>query len=554
MLVELEIRNYAIIEALHIRLGNQLNILTGETGSGKSILLGALGLILGKRVDSKALYQSSAKCVIEGTFDITRYELQSFFAEHDIEYSPRCIVRREITPDGRSRAFVNDTPVNLKVLQELSGQLVDLHEQFDNQGLSDPAQQIMMLDAIAGSRSSSDQYRQLYQQYKLTLATLEGLQQQRANSLKEVDFVRFQSDEIAALQLRVPDDEDLEARLQALVHADEIRHTLQLTVHQIEEHDNSLLVQMKALQRGLDHAGQYNAPTHALAERLQQLLIELEDLAYEAGQLSEQIETSPAELEALQRRHDKINSLLHKHQVREVAALVALQQAFELQLERFVQVDDKIAVAEQRIEELGRQLGAMALELRSMRKAAVASFDARVNSLLKQLKMEHAHFKIQIEEDEQLKDHGYDHIHFLFAPNKGSGYFLIKEVASGGELARLSLISKSLVAETLSMPTLVFDEIDSGVSGDVAMRMGELLSNLAKQHQVLSITHSPQVAARADTHFSVYKQASGALTTTHVDELSVEQRVVEVATMLSSSPPTETALASAREMMGLVKR
>jgi DNA repair protein RecN (Recombination protein N) len=549
MVCKLEINNYAIIEKLSIEFAGGLNIITGETGSGKSILLGALGLILGKRVDSKVLLSQAKKCIIEGSFEIDNYDLRGFFNEADLDYANPAVIRREINSEGKSRAFINDTPVTLKTLQELTTQLVDLHEQFENLGINDQRQQLKMLDAFAHCSHTRLEYEKQFRVFKSQQSQLKSLQDKQNQAIKQRDYLQFQLDELFALDINISKDAILDQKLSEFEHAEEITAILNHFSYVMEDSDHSILTQIKELRSRLQSIERYHPAVKEVYSRLQQSFIELEDLGYEAKKIADEIELNPEEASLIRERVDKINTLLHKHQVADIALLSELQEKIDAELQDYSNLDDEIEHLKSQRLQSEKSLKKVATQLSESRKKAIPIFEKKVNELLHDFKMEHAAFKIGFNVTEDLLAQGQDDVQFLFAPNKGSDFHEIKKVASGGEMSRLALIIKSLIAGSIDMPTLVFDEIDSGVSGDVAKKMGEILKNLSGKHQVISITHSPQVAANANKHFTVYKENTQNDTKTRVKELDQEGRLIEIATMLSSSPPSKAAIASAKELM-----
>lgn len=549
MICRLEINNYAIIESLVIDFSDQLNIITGETGSGKSILLGALGLILGKRADSKILLNQHKKCIVEGTFDISQYSLTAFFADEDLDFEEKVVIRREINAEGKSRAFINDTPVNLKTLQNLTTQLVDLHEQFENLGINDNRQQIKMLDAFAHALDLRQAYEQLFRKYKSQLTQLRHLEEKQSEAIKQRDYLQFQLEEFLELKIDLKTDAGVEDRLAELEHAEEISTVLGSLAFGIEESELSVLGQIKELKNQLQNIERFHPVARELLVRINQSYVELEDIAYEARKISEQIDLNPELANEIRARVDKINGLIYKHQASDIHNLVKIQTNLEIELQGFFNLDEEIEQLRNQIRNSERETRTVAEELSKKRKASLTIFEEKVNELLKELKMEHAAFRVSCKKSTELLPHGQDEVDFLFAPNKGNDFYEIKKVASGGEMSRLALITKSLVAGSIQMPTLVFDEIDSGVSGDVAKRMGEILHRLADTHQVISITHSPQVAAKASRHYTVYKETTDHEAKTRVRELDPEARIIEIATMLSSSPPSQAAITSAKELI-----
>lgn len=551
MIVRLEIKNYAIIESLSITYSPGLNIITGETGSGKSVLLGALGLILGKRADTKTLFDASKKCVVESEFDIRSYDLASFFEREDLDYDQHVIIRREILPSGKSRAFINDTPASLKQLQSLASHLVDLHQQFDNLGINDPNHQLQMIDALAENEKIIEEYQTQFKVFKKLKSQRESLVSQLQESLKQRDYLEFQLNEFDEIDIQIEEDQKLEQELSFLEHSEEIVTTLNEISSAIESNEHSVESILQSLCQHLAPLIDYHEGVKTLYERLESSVLELEDIAREASSMAEDTEYDPGRVAVMKTRMDKLNQLLYKHQVDDITALVSLQEEMSKQVQDYDHLEEAIASTEGEIQNTSEVLKELAKNLSKRRKNALPAFERDVNSLLKKLKMEHATFKISFDTKETLQVNGMDQIEFLFAPNKGSTFSSIKSVASGGEISRLSLITKSLVARTMHMPTLIFDEIDSGVSGDVALQMGNMLEKLAQEHQIISITHSPQVAAKAESHFSVYKMIDGDNTKAKVKKLKEADRMVEIATMLSSSPPSDAAIQSAKELMGI---
>ena len=551
MIVRLDIKNYTIIESLSITFSPGLNIITGETGSGKSVLLGALGLILGKRADTKTLFDGAKKCVVESEFDVKGYDLASFFEREDLDYDEQVIIRREILPSGKSRAFINDTPASLKQLQSLASHLVDLHQQFDNLGINDPNHQLQMIDALAENEKIIEDYQTQFKLFRQLQSKRESLVSQLQESLKQRDYLEFQLNEFSELDIQIEEDQKLEQELSFLEHSEEIVTTLNEVSAAIESSEHSVESILQSLCQHLAPLVDYHEGVKAIYERLESSILELEDIAREASSMAEDTEYDPGRVAMMKTRMDKINQLLYKHQVDDIAALVSLQEEMSLQVQNYDYLEEAIASTEKDVQKTHEVLKNLANNLSKRRKKVLPAFEKDVNSLLKNLKMEHATFKISFDTAETLQVNGMDRIEFLFAPNKGSSFSAIKSVASGGEISRLSLITKSLVARTMHMPTLIFDEIDSGVSGDVALQMGNMLEKLAEEHQIISITHSPQVAAKAESHFTVYKTIDGESTKAKVKKLEEADRMVEIATMLSSSPPSDAAIQSAKELMGI---
>jgi len=554
MIQTLHISNYAIIEELEIQFSKGLTIMTGETGAGKSIVLGALGLIMGNRVDTKILFQGEKKCIVEGSFDISSYGLKDFFKEYDIDFEEETVIRREITPTGRSRAFVNDTPVNLKILQQLSGCLIDLHQQFDTRDIHDVSFQLRMIDALAGNGKILEQYRLLYRQYKQNESKLSKLIQQSENAAKESDFLSFQLEELNKAELVHGEQKQMEQQLSQLDHAEAIKKKLSGAYQALIEKDQSVINQLRTIAISLNQIRAYHPKLEGLLSKFEGLLLELEETANDFEQIAESTEYNPERIIEYQTRLDLIYRLQHKHHVSEVSNLLQIKEDLQQQLASFADLSEDIVALEKQLKQQKKELLNIAIKLSNRRKQVVPSFQRKVHQLLGQLSMEHARIRVDILPSDQLLPTGTDIVEFLFAPNKGSRFQSIKGTASGGELSRLTLCIKSLVASSIPLPTLIFDEIDAGVSGDVALKMGQILSKLSNEHQVTVITHSPQVASNADVHYFIYKKVIKDNTYTKVKRLTEEERIKAIAAMLSQNPPTDFAIANAKELLAMNSR
>ncbi|MDX1665723.1 MAG: DNA repair protein RecN [Saprospiraceae bacterium] len=552
MIKSLKIQNYALIEDLTIEFSTGLTVITGETGGGKSILLGALGLVLGDRADTKALYDESRKCFVEAVFDIRKYDLQPFFKEEELDYEEELFIRREISPSGKSRAFVNDTPVTLRILDRLSGALIDMHQQFDSLDIHQVSFQLRMIDALAENRPYLEEYRKLYGRYQREKSKLNELEEKNRNSARELEFVNFQLDELEAAQLQEGEQEELEEELSRLSNAEEIKRTLASVYHHLIEDEQSVSSQLDEVGISLGQVAKYDSRLAELDERFDRIKIELEELGKDFEDLGEEIEYDPERIMEVQQRLDQLNRLLNKHQLRSDAELLELKANLEQQKEEFSDLSAEIELLRSSVARNENWLREMALELRQRRQAVTERFENEVKTMLDQLAMEHARLQVEIEPREELGPSGLDVVNFLFAANKGSRLQAIKDVASGGEVSRLTLVTKSLVASAIPLPTLIFDEIDSGISGDVALRMGNILRRLSDEHQVVVITHSPQVASKADAHHFVYKEVREERTVTQVRELDQQERIKEIATMLSQNPPSDSAIQNAKELLSQV--
>ncbi len=551
MIKRLIIKNYAIIEEQEINFSDRLTIITGETGAGKSILLGALGLIMGKRADTKSLYDDAKKCIVEGVFEVSKYNLQAFFEIHDIDYDEEVVVRRELTPSGKSRSFVNDTPVNLKVLQKLSSSLIDLHQQFDTLDIHNISFQLRMIDALAENKSLLHEYQDEFKQYQADKKRLTKLIAQSQNAAKEVDFLSFQLKEFRETVLVEGEQDSLEGELNQLSNAEDIKRTLGTAFQHLSEAEQSLIGQLQQIGQSLISVRNFHPDIEHISDRYDGLVLELQDLVQDFEKIAEATEYDAARIQEIQERLDQIYKLQNKHQVKTVGELMDIQAELEQKLSGFADLSGEIAAIEQSLETRKSLLLKTAEQLSNKRKSVVSGFEDKVHELLGQLSMEHARLKVEVNKLEELNSTGYDEINFLFAPNMGSKFLPIKNVASGGEISRLTICTKSLVASAIPLPTLIFDEIDTGVSGDVALKMGNILHGLANKHQVVSITHTPQIAVKADTHYFVYKKVKGDRTVTNVRLLELEDRIKEVATMLSGNPPSDSAIKNARELLML---
>ncbi len=549
MIRSLQIRNYAIIEELEMDFSKGLTIVTGETGAGKSILLGALGLIMGKRADIKSLYNLEDKCVVEARFDVSRYSLKGFFEENDLDYEDNMVIRREITPSGKSRAFVNDTPVTLNILQDLSSTLVDLHQQFENLDIHQVSFQLRLLDALAENKGRLADYQRRFFQYQANRRRLAELIRRNDSAAKELDFLNFQLEEFNAAQLRAGEQEELEEELSRLTNAEDIKRILAGAFQQLSESELSVIGQLEEIAQALKGISKFDQRLGKFYERFDSVLMELNDLSQEFEGVAEEAEYDPERIMEAQQRLDLIYRLENKHQANSVEELLQIQQGLQEQVDAIGDLSAEIAVLEKETARQEEELLGLAEELSRRRHAVVGGFENEVERMLAQLAMEHARIKAEFTRMEELGPTGFDEVNFLFAANLGSRMQLIKDVASGGELSRLTLVVKSLVASAIPLPTLIFDEIDTGISGDVALKMGNILRKLSNEHQVISITHSPQIASKADVHYFVYKRIKDVRTITEVRMLELEERIHAIATMLSQSPPSDSAIANARELL-----
>ncbi|HLZ88907.1 MAG TPA: DNA repair protein RecN [Puia sp.] len=549
MLQRIQIQNYAIIDALSIDLSQRLNVITGETGAGKSILMGALSLILGDRADTAVLRQRDKKCVVEGVFALGgKKEVAAFFAANDLDVDEEVVIRREIAPSGKSRAFVNDTPVNLEQLRGLSSLLVDLHRQFDTLELGESDFQREVLDALAGQGNRVEDYRGLYRSWQAAARELATLREQQAQFNKELDYNKFLFDELRELNLREKELEELDQELKILNNSEGIKTALSKVYYELKEGEQPLLQQLKTLQHSLQAYAAYHPELSSLAERMSSAQIELQDIAGEVERINEEVGYDPRRIEEINERLSSGYKLLKKHGVQTTGALLEIYRQLEHKLQDSFQVDAGIAAGEKEVNRLLQDAKKAAAVLSKARQAQTGSLEEKVNKLLKQVGMPNARLKVRVLPVE-LNAFGADEVEFLFDANKSERYEPIRKVASGGELSRLMLCIKSLVAESIDLPTLIFDEIDTGISGEAARQVGIILKGLAKKRQVICITHQPQIAGKADAHYFVYKAVKGEAIQTNIRLLSQDERITAIAQMLSGEKPTAAALENAREMV-----
>ena len=549
MLKRLHIRNYALIDRVEIDFSERLTIITGETGAGKSILLGALGLVMGERADTKIFYNDQEKCVVEAWFDVAKYELRDFFEANELDYDPEVVIRRELSPAGKSRGFVNDTPVNNQILQRLTEALVDLHQQFDILDIHNVNFQLRMIDALADNTALLHDYQARYRHYQQDRRQLAELTERSDNAAKEMDFLRFQWDELRQAALQEGEQEQLETELLQLTNAEDIKRSYGAAYNFLGETEQNIVGQLQEIARSWSATRKVSAELNTLSERLDTLIIDLQDIAKECERISENTDHDPQRILEVQDRLNTVYKLQKKHGVPTVAELLQIQENLEKQLGGFTDLGEQISRLEHRVAEHTQHLRGLARLLSERRRIVPAGFEKQVHALLAQLSMPHARLRVDIRETETLTATGADEVQFLFASNVGSKFLPIKDVASGGELSRLTLCTKSLVADAIPLPTLIFDEIDSGVSGDVSLKMGLILQELSNRHQVISITHTPQIAARADKHYFAFKQVQNDRTITHLRILNADERVRALAVMLSGNPPSEAALTTAKELM-----
>ncbi|MBC7886023.1 MAG: DNA repair protein RecN [Saprospiraceae bacterium] len=551
MLKNIEIQNYAIIERLDIAFPDGLTIITGETGAGKSILLGALGLIMGKRVDTKVLYDQQKKCYVEAIFDISSYHLTDFFEEEELDYHEELTIRREIAPGGKSRAFINDSPVTLDILQTLTENLIDIHQQFDILDIQKPTFQLQIIDALAGNKSLLDNYKSQYKSYRKDIISLEGLREKNRNANQEIEFLTFQMNEFIQAELKDNEQVTLEVILQKLTSAEEIKRNSLMVAHALEEDENAIIGQWQGVINQFSSIRHLDSNYEALYTRMISVREEIADISNEASLISEATEYDEEAIHHCTTRLDLIYRLQKKHHVANMENLLDVQTAIQTKLDGYADLTNEMETLQRECIAKEKNLRALAAMLSENRKKIIQAFEKNVHDMLSSLSMEHAYISVKVNELRELNGTGLDEVNILFASNKGSDYLPLKDTASGGEMSRLTLCVKSLVAGAVTLPTLIFDEIDAGLSGAVAQKTGGIIAGLSKKHQVICITHSPQIAARAQSHFWVYKSDTAARSVTSMRELSLDERITEISKMLSGNPPTEAARANAIELINM---
>lgn len=552
MLQSLFIQNYALIEKLDIRFMSGFSVITGETGAGKSIILGAIGLLLGQRADVKSLRTGASKCIIEARFDVSAYSMQPFFAHHELEYEPECILRREVYASGKSRAFINDTPASLSQMKELGEQLIDVHSQHQNLLLNQEGFQLNFIDILAHNDHLLSQYRECYQAWKQHTRRLQELIEQAAQSKADEEFVRFQLQQLDEAALQADEQEELEQEAETLSHAEEIKGALYKAEQLLLGDEGGLLPALKEGYTSLRSVSRYHASLQELAQRAESSYIELKDIAQELALQNEKIGFNPVRLDEVNTRLNLLYTLQQKHRVSTVGELMALADEFRNRLTGITSLDEEIATLTESCETLRQEVIRLAGELTESRRPVAAAAEQEMASRLALLGMPNVRFRVELGQRKEVGPSGQDTVTFLFSANKNGQLQNITSVASGGEIARVMLSVKAMIAGAVQLPTIVFDEIDTGVSGEIADRMADIMHEMgAANRQVISITHLPQIAARGAAHYKVYKEDNDTETNSHIRLLTAEERVEELAHMLSGATLTEAALNNARALLQL---
>ncbi len=549
MLVQLQIKNYALIEELDVSLGSGMTVITGETGAGKSIIVGAISLILGQRAENRVLYDKNKKCIVEGVFDISAYNMQSFFKNNELTYEKECILRREITPKGKSRAFINDTPVNLNILKELGIMLTDIHSQAETHSLNTTAFRFKVLDAYSGSLKLFEEYKNAYRILQKKKNELHALQVMERGS-SDADYLRFQLDELESVAPKEGEEEQLKEKLNKLKHTTGILDGIASALQVLDDDDTGAVQKTRKAILSLAKMRDYTEQGSKILERLESALLELEDIYSELELMQQDVELNPEDEDVLRERLDELFSLEHKHHVQSVQELLDVRRQIETKLKVLEDSAMTIRILEEKIAGMHSEVESIGKKLQKQRKQMIPAFEKKIKDILRDLNIENAGFKIQMDKREEAGLYGLDDIHFLFSANKGVQLEEVHKMASGGELSRLILAIRSQVAQLTALPTIIFDEIDSGVSGETAGKVASLMKNMAASMQLIVITHLPQIAGMGDHHLHVSKDNNAASVKTQIRSLNKEESLIEIARMLSGEEVTAAAIENARELAG----
>lgn len=549
MLRNLTIDNYALIDRLDIDFDDGLSVITGETGAGKSIILGALSLVLGSRADSKVALDASSKCVVEATFDVEPYRLEALFDELDVDYSASTIVRREILPNGKSRAFVNDTPVGLQQLRTLTSRLIDIHSQHENLMLSNSDFQLDIVDTLADTADDLHKYSDLFNRYRDTRQQLRSLRDESDRFLAEKDYIEHQLSELVDANLVDGEQQSLEEEQNLINHSQEVIETLSSIIASLDGEESGVLSLLKSASTHIGRLEKYINRASEFADRINSSFVELKDIVSELSAIIESTEFSEERKHFIDDRLNLIYSLQQKHRVASVTHLLDIQNDFARRLDLIENFDDRISSLQKQIDELEKQLSAAAEHLSERRRAVGSLIEQKTETMLHELGMPNGRFEVSFSVTDDFTSRGRDKIEFLFSANKNRIPQPVAEIASGGEISRLMLVIKSLVAASQALPTIIFDEIDTGISGEIARKMGEIMQTMSASMQVVAITHLPQIASKGKTHYKVFKDESGETTQTRIACLTADERIVEIAEMIAGKNPSRSALDSARELL-----
>ena len=549
MITSLSIKNYALIEKLTIDFSKGFSIITGETGAGKSIILGALGLVLGKRADLTSLKNKEEKCVIEAQFEISKYNLKDFFEVNDLDYEDETIIRREILPSGKSRAFINDSPVNLQELQDLSLFLIDIHSQQQTQELSDESVQFKIIDAIANNSEIIDRYQKLLKLYKSDKSKLNALFKKQSDAGKEQEYNTFLLNELVAAKLKSGEQEELESDFEKLNNVEIIKESIDKSLLIGNEEQFGVFHNLNEIKASLQKIATFSSEYQSLFERITSVTIEFDDISRELQNASEKLLNDPEKLELTNQKLQLIYNLQKKHQVTTVDELLGIQINLENSVLELGNIEEEITVLSKSIEQKTQELDALSAAIHQNREEAIPVLSNQLIAILETLGMPNVRFKMELLTSDTYFQNGKDELQFLFSANKGTDFGLLKKVASGGEMSRIMLAVKAILAQYSKLPTLIFDEIDTGVSGEIAIRMGEIMKDMSAKMQIFAITHLPQIAAKGDSHFKVFKSTTNDDTQSELKLLSQDERVIEIAQMLSGSNISDSALNHAKQLL-----
>ena len=549
MLSSISIKNYALINELHIDFSSGLSIITGETGAGKSILLGALGLVLGNRAELSTLKNTTKKCVVEALVGIDKYNLEDFFDTEDIDYEPNTILRREILPSGKSRAFVNDTPVTLSVLTLLRAKLIDVHSQHQTLQVSDQQFQFQLLDAVANNESKLASYERGLSSYTLEKKRLEEIQLAQREATLQYDYNAHLYNELLEAKLIEDEQELLEEKLEKINNVEEIKQNLSEALQLATDDTIGIQNLLYSLEQKLAKISMYSKEYQELSDRISSVKIELVDIIGEIETANESVDFNPSEADQLNDRLQLIYNLQKKHYVNSISELLSIQSTLSEKVSRVENSEQLLAEQEAIVEEIANKLDIIALKISDARNKIIPKLSKQLENILANLGMPHARFQIQNTLSENYYKNGKDVLQFLFSANKGGQYGELKKVASGGELSRVMLAIKKILSENSQLPTIIFDEIDSGVSGEISNKMAHIMSQMSQKMQVITITHLPQIAAKGNQHYKVFKEEVNNITTTNLKQLSEDERIVEIAEMLSGKNISDSALIHARELL-----
>ncbi len=549
MLVSLSIKNYALIENLKVDFKDRLSIITGETGAGKSILMGGLALVLGKRADSSLVYDKVKKCVIEAEFQVVSYQLETFFEANDLDYDPWVIIRREILPNGKSRAFVNDTPTNLSVLNALTSQLIDIHSQHETLQLSDPAYQFHIIDSLSNNASYLKDYSLAFQSYKDLIKELQAFEESQQQAKKEYDYNMFLWEELEKANLKVGEQEALEKDLEKLSHVEEIKMSLAAILDISEQEPLGALNQMSNIDQQLSKIYDYADLYGSMSERMKSVLIEFKDLLSEIANENDQLVYDPSSLEDVENRLQTLYDLQKKHGANGIEELLLIKEDYHSKVSEVENADETMAKTSLKIQEAELKLKKISNNLHKRRKGAIPEFKSQIEDALQNLEMKNTRFKVELSQSEDFLFNGNDKLQFLMSSDKGKSFERMKKVASGGEMSRMMLAVKWILSKYSSLPAIIFDEIDTGVSGEVSNRIADVMLAMSQNMQVITITHLPQVAAKGHHHYKVFKEESKQGISSNIKLLNPDERLVELAEMLGGSNITDSAMAHAKQLL-----